>query len=62
MAAEALKAGKHVACTVTMGMRPEECKELVRLEKQSGKVYMMMETAIYTLELDVYKRQHQDRQ
>lgn len=56
MAAEALKAGKHVACTVTMGMRPEECKELVRLEKQSGKVYMMMETAIYTREFLYCKR------
>lgn len=50
MAIEALKAGKHVASTVTMGLSIEECEEIVRLEKATGKVYMMMETAIYTRE------------
>src|SRR5258707_10869085 len=39
----ALKAGKHVACTVPMATSIEECGEIVRLQRQVGKVYMMME-------------------
>src|SRR5262245_3510926 len=39
----ALKAGKHVACTVPMGVSIDECKQLVAEQKKSGKVYMMME-------------------
>lgn len=50
MAIEALKAGKHVASTVTMAMKMDECKEIVKLEEETGKTYMMMETAIYTRE------------
>ncbi len=50
MAVEALKAGKHVASTVTMSVDPQECEQIVRLEEASGKVYMMMETAVYTRE------------
>jgi predicted dehydrogenase len=56
MAIEALKAGKHVASTVTMGMRLEECEEIVRLEQETGKVYMMMETAVYTREYLYFKK------
>ncbi|MCL1855245.1 MAG: Gfo/Idh/MocA family oxidoreductase, partial [Clostridia bacterium] len=50
MAIEALKAGKHVASTVAMSLKQEECEEIVRLESETGKVYMMMETALYTRE------------
>lgn len=46
----ALKAGKHVACTVPMGTSVEECKTLVEAQRQSGKVYMMMETVVYSRE------------
>lgn len=56
MAIEALKAGKHVASTVTMSLKMEECEEIVRLEKETGKVYMMMETAIYTREFLYFKQ------
>lgn len=56
MAIEALKAGKHVASTVTMGLKKEECEEIVRLEKETGKVYMMMETSIYTREFLYFKK------
>ena len=60
MAIEALKAGKHVASTVTMGLKIEECEEIVRLEQETGKVYMMMETAVYTREYlyfrDLYEK------
>jgi predicted dehydrogenase len=46
----ALKAGKHVACTVPMATTKEEIKELIAAQKQSGKVYMMMETVVYARE------------
>jgi predicted dehydrogenase len=58
MAIEALKAGKHVASTVTMSMDMDECQEIVRLEKETGKVYMMMETAVYTREYLYIKEMH----
>jgi len=50
MAIEALKAGKHVASTVPMAITTEECLEITRLEAETGLVYMMMETAVYTRE------------
>src|SRR5688572_30667053 len=46
----ALKAGKHVACTVPMATSAEECKQIVELQRKSGKVYMMMETVVYARE------------
>src|SRR5207302_1012048 len=46
----ALKAGKHVACTVPMGTTIEECKQIVEAQRKSGKVYMMMETVVYSRE------------
>jgi predicted dehydrogenase len=45
-----LEAGKHTACTVPMGTSVEELVALVKAKKRSGKVYMMMETAVYTRE------------
>ena len=50
MSIAALKAGKHTACTVPMATTTDECLEIVRTQQDSGKVYMMMETAIYTRE------------
>src|SRR3954471_3428739 len=46
----ALKAGKHVACTVPMGVSIDECRQIVDLQRQAGKVYMMMETVVYSRE------------
>ena len=46
----ALKAGKHVACTVPMATTIEECKQIVEAQRKSGKVYMMMETVVYSRE------------
>jgi predicted dehydrogenase len=46
----ALRAGKHVACTVPMATTAEECRQLVEAQRQSGKVYMMMETVVYSRE------------
>lgn len=47
---KALRAGKHCACTVPMAITVEDCVEIVKAQKESGKVYMMMETALYTRE------------
>jgi len=55
MSIAALKAGKHVACTVPMALTLEECDEIIKLEQETGKVYMMMETAIYTREFLYFK-------
>jgi len=47
---KALKAGKHVACTVPMATTVEECKQIVELVKKTGLTYMMMETVVYARE------------
>jgi predicted dehydrogenase len=46
----ALQAGKHVACTVPMATSADECRRLVEAQRQSGKVYTMMETVVYSRE------------
>src|SRR5260221_10391036 len=46
----ALKAGKHVACTVPMATSVADCKKIVDLVKQTGLKYMMMETVVYARE------------
>ena len=50
MSVEALKAGKHVACTVPMGTSIDECRQIVEAQRSSGKTYMMMETVVYSRE------------
>jgi len=50
MSVEALKAGKHVACTVPMGTSIDECRQIVQAQRASGKLYMMMETVVYSRE------------
>ena len=47
---KALKAGKHVACTVPMATTVEECEEIVKLTQETGLKYMMMETVVYARE------------
>ena len=46
----ALRAGKHVMCTVPMATTIEECQEIVRLVKETGLRYMMAETVVYSRE------------
>jgi predicted dehydrogenase len=46
----ALRAGKHVACTVPSATTVEDCREIVAAATAAGRNYMMMETAIYTRE------------
>jgi predicted dehydrogenase len=50
MSIAALKAGKHVACTVPMATSIEDCKKIVELVKKTGLQYMMMETVVYARE------------
>ncbi|HEX41083.1 MAG TPA: Gfo/Idh/MocA family oxidoreductase [Phycisphaerales bacterium] len=56
MSMESLRAGKHTASTVPMATTVEECLGIARARAESGKVYMMMETAVYTREF-LYARE-----
>lgn len=47
---KSLNAGKHTACTVPMATTVEDCKAIVEASKANNKLYMMMETAVYTRE------------
>jgi predicted dehydrogenase len=46
----ALRAGKHVASTVPAATTIDECRQIVEAQRQRGKVYMMMETVVYSRE------------
>lgn len=50
MTIESLKAGKHCACTVPMGTSIDDLSAIVKVKNEVKKVYMMMETAVYTRE------------
>ncbi len=57
---KALRAGKHVACTVPMATTVEECEEIVKLTKETGLTYMMMETVVYAREFLFMKSLYDD--
>ena len=59
---KALRAGKHVACTVPMATSVEDCAEIVRACRESGKKYMMMETVVYSREFLFVKELHETGQ
>ncbi len=46
----ALKAGKHVMCTVPMATTIDDCEQIVELVKETGLKYMMAETVVYARE------------
>jgi len=50
MTLASLNANKHTACTIPMAMTVEDCHAIVEAKRRAGKVYMMMETALYTRE------------
>jgi predicted dehydrogenase len=60
MSIEALQAGKHVACTVPMATTVDDCRRIVEAQRRSGKVYMMMETVVYSREY-LFARELYDR-
>lgn len=47
---KALRAGKHVACTVPMATTVAECEAIVKATQETGLTYMMMETVVYARE------------
>lgn len=59
MSIAALKAGKHVMCTVPMATTLEECWEIVQLVKKTGLKYMMAETVVYSREFLFLKELYQ---
>lgn len=48
---QVLRSGKHCACAVPAAVTLEELFEIVQAQKETGKNYMMMETAAYTFPL-----------
>src|SRR2546421_10694259 len=55
----ALKAGKHVACTVPMATSIEDCRQIVALARRTRKKYMMMETVVYAREFLFIKEMYE---
>lgn len=55
----ALRAGKHVACTVPMATSVEDCRRIVEAVKETGLSYMMMETVIYSREFLFVKEMYE---
>ena len=55
----ALRAGKHVACTVPMATTMEECRQIVEAVKETGLTYMMMETVLYSREFLFVKEMYE---
>src|SRR6185312_4729870 len=51
----ALKAGKHVMCTVPMATSIEDCETIVVLVKKTGLRYMMAQTVVYSSEELLHK-------
>jgi predicted dehydrogenase len=56
---KALRAGKHVACTVPMATSVEDCRLIVEAVKESGCIYMMMETVVYSREFLFVKEMYE---
>lgn len=60
MSLEALKAGKHVMCTVPMATTIKECDKICQAVDDTGLKYMMAETVVYSREFlfikDLYKK------
>ena len=47
---QALRAGKHVLCTVPMATTIQECEEICRAVEETGLKYMVAETVVYSRE------------
>jgi predicted dehydrogenase len=59
MSIEALKAGKHVMCTVPMATTVDECREICDLVRETGLKYMMAETVVYSREFLFIKQMYE---
>jgi len=58
-AVQVLRSGRHCACAVPAATTLEELRDLVDAERESGRVYMMMETAVYTRPFLEVRRRHE---
>ena len=56
MSLAALKAGKHVACTVPMATTVDECQAIVNEARKAKRNYMMMETVVFSREFIFVKK------
>ena len=56
MSLAALKAGKHVACTVPMATTVADCEAIVKEARKQKKNYMMMETVVFAREFIYVKK------
>lgn len=54
----AMRAGLHVACAIPAGVSLEDLHDLVTTQRETGRRYMMMETAVYTPEFLYVKELH----
>lgn len=59
MSMEALKAGKHVMCTVPMATTIDECRQICQLVEETGLKYMMAETVVYSREFLFIKEMYE---
>src|SRR5688500_10378232 len=59
MSIEALKAGKHVMCTVPMSTSIEEREKICQLVQDTGLKYMMAETVVYSREFLFIKQMYE---
>lgn len=59
MSQEALRAGKHVMCTVPMATTIEDCEKICQLVADTGLKYMMAETVVYSREFLFIKEKYQ---
>jgi predicted dehydrogenase len=59
MSMEALRAGKHVMCTVPMATTIDECRQICELVRETGLKYMMAETVVYSREFLFIKEMYE---
>ena len=59
MSIEALKAGKHVMCTVPMATTIDDCEKICQLVADTGLKYMMAETVVYSREFLFIKEMYE---
>jgi len=57
---KALRAGKHVACTVPMATSVEDCRKIVEAVNETELTYMMMETVVYSREFLFVKEMYEN--
>jgi predicted dehydrogenase len=59
MSMEALRAGKHVMCTVPMATTVDDCEKICKLVQDTGLKYMMAETVVYSREFLFIKEMYE---